>query len=349
MGIKTVINRIIPAFRAKEALAADVSTLGYRITELEQQIEILANKNEYLFYCLQHMPGETELETKKRVFLNLPKADGTLRDFQLASNYILQRIKMICDENDLHFVLYAGTLLGAVRHHGFIPWDDDIDIAMMRDDCIKLWGILENDKELSIKRYYRLSQDDGSASYVMKVKLRSSDVFFVDIFPWDYVNADDSNLDQLWDETEKLANSFRDELKKLLTQNNFDYCGYRPQEFPVIDETVAEMEQEYHQKFIELFTSDETNTHVCMSIDQDSAFRNSRKFRKCATFFPIMENSVEFEGKKYDAVLNYDLALRMAFGNYWSFPKVINPTHSFEMQDYSAKDLEIVNWIKGLN
>ena len=61
-----------------------------------------------------------------------------LREIQLVSLSILKTIADICDEQGLRYVLLHGTLLGAVRHNGFIPWDDDIDIAMPRPDYEKL-------------------------------------------------------------------------------------------------------------------------------------------------------------------------------------------------------------------
>lgn len=57
----------------------------------------------------------------------------------------MKDIDRICRENGLRYYLYAGTLLGAVNHQGFIPWDDDVDIVMFAGDFYKLAEILENE------------------------------------------------------------------------------------------------------------------------------------------------------------------------------------------------------------
>lgn len=58
----------------------------------------------------------------------------SLRDIQLVGLDILKDIHLFCLSNDIRYSLYGGTMLGAIRHHGFIPWDDDVDIAMPRAD-----------------------------------------------------------------------------------------------------------------------------------------------------------------------------------------------------------------------
>ena len=57
-----------------------------------------------------------------------------LRQAQLVMLRMLKIIDYICRKHDLRYWLCSGTLLGAVRHQGFIPWDDDLDICMLRED-----------------------------------------------------------------------------------------------------------------------------------------------------------------------------------------------------------------------
>lgn len=66
------------------------------------------------------------------------KAKGVMRDIQLLSLELLRLFDNICKKHNLNYWLDYGTLLGAVRHRGFIPWDDDIDIGMIREDYNKL-------------------------------------------------------------------------------------------------------------------------------------------------------------------------------------------------------------------
>lgn len=69
----------------------------------------------------------------------------SLREVQLYRFGIMDDIASICDKHGIKYILHYGTLLGAIRHEGFIPWDDDIDIAVPWNDYKKLLGILKRD------------------------------------------------------------------------------------------------------------------------------------------------------------------------------------------------------------
>ena len=63
---------------------------------------------------------------------------ASLRQVQLATTYVLGELDRVCNQLGLNYAAYGGTAIGAVRHQGFIPWDDDADVCMARADYEKL-------------------------------------------------------------------------------------------------------------------------------------------------------------------------------------------------------------------
>lgn len=111
---------------------------------------------------------------------------------------LLDLIEKVCKENQLRFYIIRGTLLGAVRHKGFIPWDDDIDIALPREDYNKLLalpaGILgndvflqtaENDKECFFGAFARLRDNHSTAMDLKNWGRSCNQGIWIDIFPLD--------------------------------------------------------------------------------------------------------------------------------------------------------------------
>ena len=117
--------------------------------------------------------------------------------------YILDEIDKVCKKNSISYFLVAGTLLGAVRHKGFIPWDDDLDIAMTRDDYVKFEKVckIEFPKDLYLKNR---NTDPGyylpfgkvckrGTTYITDIDSEELDSeIFVDVFPLDYEKQEGS-------------------------------------------------------------------------------------------------------------------------------------------------------------
>lgn len=120
-----------------------------------------------------------------------------LRQLQLEELTILREVKRICEYYGIKYYLTAGTLLGAVRHNGFIPWDDDIDVAMPREDYDRFINVCK--AELSNRFFLQNSYIEKCYPfYFSKIRINGTEVheqifegieinkgIYIDIFPLD--------------------------------------------------------------------------------------------------------------------------------------------------------------------
>ena len=128
-----------------------------------------------------------------------------LRKIQFELLDILKEIERVCNENGIHYFLDAGTLIGAVRHKGFIPWDDDIDVGMLREEYDKfaelapaklgeeyVWQDWKNDRNYGLP--FGKVRKKNTVYLEEKAGKTENDGFYVDVFPFD--NAPDGGKEK---------------------------------------------------------------------------------------------------------------------------------------------------------
>ena len=118
--------------------------------------------------------------------IDIPQAEGALRLLQKADSVALSIFHQICKKHNLKYWLDFGTALGAIRHKGFIPWDDDIDIAMPRKDYDFVKEYL---KEELTKIGFVIDNGVGQFYQIIRLKYKNSAIQ-IDIWPFDYLNKE---------------------------------------------------------------------------------------------------------------------------------------------------------------
>lgn len=254
--------------------------------------------------------------------------NDTLRRVQLVLLEIAKEVKRVCDENGIQYFLDSGTLLGAVRHKGFIPWDDDLDIGMMRRDYEKFCEIapecLKDDYYLQTWEndpYYALPFAKVRKKHTVYVENKASksamNGFYVDIFPYD--NAPDS-LDEKKQLMKKLVNIERVILMKCHYQpwNEGATCnigkrlGYIP--YQIIG--VVNTKEKLINKYMGLVKSvKSTGKEIYLQYGSAKGFFQKKCFFGDGVYLP-------FEDTVFRCPSDSDGYLTMQYGEYMKLPPI---------------------------
>lgn len=258
----------------------------------------------------------------------------TLRKVQLAQLEIGKEIKRVCDENGIKYFLDSGTLLGAIRHKGFIPWDDDMDMGMLREDYERFIEIAP--KKLKPEYFLQTWKTDKSYPYAFAKIRKKGTVFieavsqktnahneiFVDIFPYDVYPDDETVRTKLTKKIMLLKYSLwmkdgmtpwlrhKSALDRLLVR-----AKYVPHYFYALTHSRNAMIAEY-EKLMPMHNAETSKYYV----EQSGGTPFGKWIIPTECFEKFIE--VKFEDTMFLVPEKYDLYLKTVYGDYMQLPSV---------------------------
>ena len=258
-------------------------------------------------------------------------ANDEIRRIQLS---ILDYIDQFCKEKNIKYTLSYGTLIGAVRHKGFIPWDDDIDIAMTRENYERFLKLFNDssgrytllEPRTSKKYQYILGKVVDNTTELIEMGYDNIPIgVFVDVFALDYV-ADSVKERQREILLRRLICTIRTRKFFPLTYGHSLSSSLLSLLCKMIPVTTSALFRLHHHLFAK---HKKTNTlfNMCETGTPDA--RKQIIPAKCFEKYC----SMEFEGKYYSVCEGYDIFLRNQFGDYMQLPPE-NERHPHEMEAY---------------
>lgn len=243
---------------------------------------------------------------------------------QLIQLEMLQEVDRICKKCEIHYNIIAGTLLGAVRHDGYIPWDDDADVAMLREEYEKFRRACKT--ELDRSRFYFQDHRNTKGYRWGYGKLRRKHTLFlrefqehmpykqgifIDIFPLDgvpdnYILRSMKNFECfcvrkiLWSRVGKIA------------EKNF----WKRQGFKLLDQIPEQAVFHYYHRMIHNASRKKTRmVRILMFPTPNSEYGYYRSWYENSTV-------IAFEGITFQGIRDYDSYLSFKFGDYRELPPI---------------------------
>lgn len=249
----------------------------------------------------------------------LNRNTATLEEHQAAMLDLLEKLDSICSQHKIPYMLFAGTMLGAVRHNGFIPWDDDIDVVMLREDYEKFLSIAQSETD-GTRYYTQCELSEHWPMYFSKLRLNNTTCLekyhpkdllihqgvYIDIFPCD--NASNSVF----------VRKLQFFCSKIMIAKCLDKRGYETKSkgkkafmlaskllpFKLINR-FSRLPKHKETKYVHTFYGG--SSKLGKSVYPREWLKNIKK--------------VDFEGRKLPISENYDEFLTLLYGDYMTLPK----------------------------
>ena len=260
-----------------------------------------------------------------------------LKKLELA---VLCYIREKCRENGLRYYMMYGTLIGAVRHKGFIPWDDDVDIAMFREDFMRLMHAVAADKESPYEVVSMYNVPDFAFPLAKVVDTRTSLVqhgvigtheklgAYVDVFIIDAVPDDEEEYRALQNRVRAWNRRWYMSKRKIVLRKGQllkDVCAALaslPYKLRTAMQNVRQLD-----RICAAYAGAETK--------RASVLLFAQKIDESTLTKEEWENTayVEFEGETFSTVACWDKLLRRTYGDYMQLPSTEERVsiHSFDV------------------
>ena len=246
-----------------------------------------------------------------------------IRDKQNLMLPVMVFIDKICREHNLRYSLAYGTLIGAIRHKGFIPWDDDIDIIMPRSDYEKLQNII---KTMDSDEFGLMDSNDLDSFYVTRMAKVYNKKTYLKEFPHKYVLEYGAFVDIF------AVNGMPDDIEEIKKMEKDIFICSRclhallSEDTHIFPEPFAKWALNKSNKIFNRFDFD--SSKYAMNFEGDSI---EKELIETDLFNHLID--VEFEGHQFKVFEQYDSYLKQMYGDYMQLPPIEEqePHHSFDL------------------
>mgnify|MGYP002625378801 CR=1 FL=1 len=260
----------------------------------------------------------------------------TFNELKILQMDILSAIDEYCSENGIRYSMACGTLLGAIRHKGYIPWDDDIDIYMPREDYERFNSIfpvvykdrykfetIDRDKEWD-RPWGKVF--DTNTILIEQSKCKNVGVN-IDVFPVDTIPADEKtwkqyNRRRLFIQKIYIIKCYRSKSSDGFLKN----CEAR-----IIQTILLPFSRHCFSVLINQYAKKYNNSESPFCFEAVQGIFQKRGFNKYI-FDDIIE--IPFEDRMFKSFKNYDEYLRNGFGNYMQLPPIEKRVTHHEYKAY---------------